>query len=701
MNAVPGGFGATSVRSAVAEAPRAKKRVRVPKPAVVDFETFAAEDRPLGPPVPVGVSIKFPGKKARYYAWGHVSGNDSTWGEAREALLVAWAWPDGVVFHNQKFDLTVAYEHMDLPELPPERAHDTMFLGFLDDPNRRELGLKPMASRLLGWSPGERDAVADWLVQNQPVPGVKISTSSSSQAKHPFMAYLPYVPAGVVGLYANGDVDRTEALFEELWRSVTSDRGMGAAYDRERRLVPVLMENERHGIRVDFPRLSADAVTYRAELARVETWLRRKIGADDDLNLGSEPQLIAALFSSGLGDAATWPTTEKSTPEKPKYSTAEEAFRGHCTDRSVAGVWAYRLKLATSLNTFLENWLVTATLSGGYIYTDWHQIRGERGGGARTGRLSSSPNFQNLVKKPDPLFLHEIDPADEDAPRLRKMLPKCPIRGLLPLPLVRSYIVPYEKDHVLIDRDYSQQEPRILAHFEGGLMKRQYLENPWLDFHDNAKENLVRVMHRPYKRKAVKNINLGIIYGQGLGSLAEKNGSTVQETKEIRDGILRIYPGLDELKKRMKALAAMKQPLITWGSRRCLCEEPALVKGKFRTHEYKMINTLVQGSAADCTKEAMIRFRVAVLEEASRRAAKSGRTAAEEYLRMGWRLYMNVHDELLVSVPRKDRDVAMEILRRCMESIEFDVPMLSEGEWSPVSWAALEAYDAKGKRVAA
>ena len=89
----------------------AKRRVKVPEVAVVDFETFGIQRRPAYPPVPVGVSIIKPGKAPRYYSWGHGSDNNCTKEDARRALLEVWeTYP--ILCHNGKFDYDVATTHV-------------------------------------------------------------------------------------------------------------------------------------------------------------------------------------------------------------------------------------------------------------------------------------------------------------------------------------------------------------------------------------------------------------------------------------------------------------------------------------------------------------------------------------------------------------------------------------------------------------
>jgi DNA polymerase I-like protein with 3'-5' exonuclease and polymerase domains len=243
--------------------------------------------------------------------------------------------------------------------------------------------------------------------------------------------------------------------------------------------------------------------------------------------------------------------------------------------------------------------------------------------------------------------------------------------------------VPF-KGEVFIDRDYSQQEPRILAHFDGGQLLDKYLENPWVDFHDYAKTELEHV-GLYYERKPVKDINLGLIYGMGIGKMAEKTGLPVDETKVLKGSVLALYPGLKEMQRDMKQRMIHNEPIRTWGGREYYCEEAKIVQGRMRTFDYKMVNTLIQGSAADCTKEAIIRFHQAIW-----RLKKVGI----------WKIVLQVHDQLTVSVPKKDVAQAMEVLRECMESIEFDVPMLSEGCVSDTNWDELKDYDVKGRKVA-
>ena len=75
--------------------------MKQPKPATIDFETQGIEGRPKYPPIPVGVSIKYPGKKAKYWAWGHPTGNNCCWSDAAAELKKAWAYKEGLLFQRE------------------------------------------------------------------------------------------------------------------------------------------------------------------------------------------------------------------------------------------------------------------------------------------------------------------------------------------------------------------------------------------------------------------------------------------------------------------------------------------------------------------------------------------------------------------------------------------------------------------------
>ena len=607
------------------------------RPYVVDFETFQIEDRPKYPPVPVGVSIKAPGQQPRYFAWGHPTGNNCTKEEARQRLEDIWRSGRDLLFHNAKFDLDVAQEHLGLPLPAWHRVHDTLYLLFLKDPHAKSLSLKPSAERLLEMPPDERDEVAEWLVQHGVI--------RKGQNPGPHIAKCD---GKVVGRYANGDVDRTIKLFDRLYPEL--DGREKQAYDRERRLMPILLANERQGIRFDASRASDDLPIYEGAMRLADDWLRARLYAPD-LNLDADADVADALDTAKV--VTDWVWTKGGNGRPPQRSVA----KGNLTvdkfhDKEVFRVLNYRNKLQTVLSLNLRPWLAMASSSGGRIYTEWNQVRGDEKG-TRTGRLSCS-RFQNIVKD----FNDRGDGYEH------------PTALVLPaLPLVRGYLLP-DEGHLFGHRDYNQQEFRILAHYEDDLLRKTYVENPQADFHTLIQTVLKNRFKVTYERRAVKTINFGILYGMGVGLLAQRTGLSVEKAGVLRRAVREAVPGVAALEEELKRRGRAGEAVRTWGGRRYYCEPPAWSDKHQReiTFEYKLLNYLIQGSAADCTKEALIAY-----------------DAARQY----GRLLVTVHDEINITVPKKHAENEMQILKKCMEDVKFDVPMLTDAKTGP-SWGALK-----------
>lgn len=622
-----------------------------PTPVTIDFETQSIEAYPNYPPKPVGVSIKFPGQKAHYYAFGHPTENNCTPAQAIEALAQAWKWSHGVLCHNAKFDYDVARTHMGMPELPWDKIHDTMFLVFMQDPHADSHGLKQSAERILGMPPEERDAVKDWLVKE----GIVTKASKN------WGAFISQAPGDIVGRYADGDVIRTEKLFNKLWPEMKK-RKMLDAYDRERKLMPCLLDMEHQGVDVDVSRLENDCRDYNNELFQLTEWCQKRLKAR--INLDSGAELVAALIDAKKVDTNLLGKTPTGAWKTDKASLAVSI-----TDATLRAALAHRASLQTCVGTFMQPWLNVAKQTGGKIHTVWNQLKQYGGGGtvgAVTGRMSSTPNFMNIPKEFKPVWAHQ-----------QKGLPKCPLK-LRDLPLVRSYIIAPE-GYALVGRDYSQQELRILAHYEAGQMQEDYLADPWLDIHEHAKQGILENLGKDFERGVVKQINFGLIYGMGVSLMALKAGCSPDEAKAAKQAVLSLYPGLRDLQQGLKDLAALDMPLRTWGGRQYYCEPAKVIGDSLRTFEYKMLNVLIQGSAADCTKDAIIRYYMVKPP--------------------GHKLLLSVHDELLCLVPSDEFETGMELLRESMEHVKFSVPMLSEGKVSATNWSEMISYDKKGRVV--
>lgn len=678
--------------------------------ATLDFETEAIARRPMYPPKAVGVSVKNPGeRKFTYYAWGHPTKNNCTRSKAEQVLKGLWRSGLPIVTMHGKFDFDVAETDFNLPRLPWERMEDIEYLLFLDFPHARQLALKPSAERLLGMPPEERDELKEWILAN--VPNVKPSE---------WGAYICKAPGDLVGRYANGDGTRTEKLFRKLMPSII-ERGMLDAYNRERKLMPILLDTEREGLRCDLKKLEDDFSMYSQALENAQNWLRKKLKAPD-LEFTQAMDVANVLDREGI--ITDWVWTKGGKNKAPQKSTAKDNMTlAMFTNRKIALVYGYQARLRTCISTFMIPGLEMARQSDGFIYTNWNQVRQDHGGdnvGTRTGRLSSNPNFQNISKdfedkddgyeNPDfllqyPTFKRTVErvvqmglgfEAEEGFKQLSRAARKklkteiVEIKEpafkayLPPLPLMRRYILP-DKGCTWGHRDYNQQELRLLAHFEDGELCAKYNEKPYynpdgsfrFDIHAEVREAITNITGFAISRGGTKIVNFADIYGRGLTQLAIKLDVSRKMATDIKAAKDAFMPGIPTLSDNIKFRGRSGECITTWGGRQYFTEERKFVK-KFKRvmdFEYKLLNYLIQGSSADVTKEAVIRYH----NHPKRQA----------------RFMLTVHDEINSSMPDKRLREEMKILREVMESIEADVPMLSDGKTGK-NWGARSAANPNG-----
>src|ERR1700733_9268973 len=183
---------------------------KAPPVIVADFETKGIEPRPKYPPKMVSLALKWPDtQEYKLMSWGHAGGdNNCTEKEARGAYLKARNSKYAMLFQNGAFDQDCAEVHWDIPLLPWDKTHETMYLLALENPHAPSLALKESAQRILNIAPEEQDKLKEWILAN--VPEAKRKPSS-------WGAYIWLAPYRIVRPYHKGDLTRTLKIFNHLY----------------------------------------------------------------------------------------------------------------------------------------------------------------------------------------------------------------------------------------------------------------------------------------------------------------------------------------------------------------------------------------------------------------------------------------------------------------------------------------------------
>lgn len=661
----------------------------IPEPITIDFETMPIQEGQLAPR-PVGVSVFDPlhDKSPVYHHWGH---NDY-WslrpltGDAPPGVrlnhctndLLRDIWNSGrpLLFHHADFDLRVAHDHLGLEYPSSDRIHDTLWLAYLCDPNSQHLGLKELAAKELGIQPDERDIMAEWLNQN-----LFGSGFDYPHGRKP-AAYTAFVPPEIAGPYANGDTTRTAALFKHLYPRMR-DWGMMAAYERYQRTFRAFRRMEDRGVRVDVGKAEKSFQESGGEWVKAEHFVRRKLGRYGGPLAGKS--FAAALEKSGMMDMGMW--NRFRTPKTDQLSTAYDTLIRCIHPKHVALVRA--LEAGSRLKFAADTFLSFAQAPGGRLHPRWNVTRkhsGKSQRGSRTGRPSSEgPNVQNFTKGGS-----EVIPIHN---RLKVTLPS-----------TRACVIP-EKGHRFIDADYSQQELRVLAFYEGGSLAEMYRANPHLDMHEYAGKEIYQLTGITLPRVVIKNTAFGIIYGSGAAKRAaqlgldDRDSAVIKQMSATKKSYLEALPGVKMLLRewgyqtkyhvnpaRMLRGPSVSrfarervlplEPVYTIGGRICFIEDPKVNdEGDIvQTYAYKLVNTAVQGSAADMLLEA-----IALIDEF-----------------MDEPITLTAHDQIVMSVPTKKAKKEAKMLSHLLEDVvpqgltcpsalgedgvfrQFDVPLIAD-----------------------
>lgn len=496
---------------------------------------------------------------------------------------------------NIKYDLLVLRQ-AGLPVAGP--LFDTMIAAFVLDPLAGSYGVDALCLRYFDFK--------------------KIATHELI-GKGKQQITMDQVPPELITQYAGEDADYTWRLFR-LLEPALAPAGVARLFDElEMPLVTVLAEMELAGIRIDVEFLRGLG---EQMAARTEAIAREVHGlAGVTFNLDSPKQLAEVLFDK-LGYRVVRTTkTARSTDAETLEALGEE------TGHPIFSLLLEYRELQKLRGTYVDALPAARSRRTGRVHTSYHQT------GAVTGRLSSSePNLQNI-----------------------------PIRTELGRQ-IRKAFVPRSADEVLVVADYSQVELRMLAHFcQDEALLHAFAEDQDIHAVVAAQVNGVPLdaVTREMRGRA-KAVNFGIIYGQTAFGLAAATGMSRTEAQRFIDAYFARYPRIrgfiDETVAAARREGGVRTLYGRWRPIEGLDSRNPTLRNQA---ERFAVNTVIQGSAADLMKLAMVRLHARLHHE-----------------QLPLRMLLQVHDELVCEGPRATAADLAAVLREEMSTaMQLRVPL--------------------------
>ena len=482
----------------------------------------------------------------------------------------------------------------------------TMIAAALTDENRFRYDLNSLSWHYLGYGKNEAalaEAAAEWGINPK-----------SEMYKLPSMH---------VGAYAERDAEITLGLWQEMKKEIIN-QDLEDIFDLESDLFPCLVDMRFKGVRVDVER----AHQMKKEFKKAEQDLLHKIKKETNV----DTQIWAARSVANVFDMLKleYPTTDKTGAP----SFTKNFLQEH--EHPVVNMIAQAREINKAHTTFLDS--IISYEHNGRIHAEINQLR-NAGGGTVTGRFSyQNPNLQQI-------------PA-----RNKDLGPK-----------IRSLFIP-EEGHTWGCFDYSQQEPRLVVHY-AALYKLPsvyevldaYNNDSSADFHQTVAD-MAQI-----PRSQAKTINLGLFYGMGKTKLQAELGVTKDKAAELFNTYHSRVPFVKQLMDKASNRAQERGQIRTllgrlcrfhlwepnnFGMHKAMTHEDALREhgpGIRRAYTYKALNKLIQGSAADMTKKAML-----------------------ELYKEGIIPHIQIHDELDVSVENESH--AKKIIEIMEDAVKLEVP---------------------------
>ncbi|MGP0002588.1 MAG: DNA polymerase I [Acetobacteraceae bacterium] len=501
------------------------------------------------------------------------------------------------IYQNAKSDMLV----MERSGFPPSAPFDDpMLLSYAQEAGMHGHGSEELSQLHLGHTPLSYDEV-----------------TGTGRNRIPFQR----VPIERATAYAAEEADVAVRLWQVLRPRLRFNSALALYEQLERRLLPVLLDMERAGIKVDADDLRRMSVDFEQRMVVIERDIHRLAGRE--FNVGSAKQLGEVLFDEmKVGGGRRMKTGAWGTDASVLQTLADQ---GNELPARILD-WRQLQKLKSTYADALVGEIDTDT---GRVHTSYAQCI------ASTGRLSSNdPNLQNIPIRTD------------EGSRIR-----------------HAFIA--EQGHMLVSADYSQIELRLLAHVAAIPALRESFARGE-DIHARTASEVFGIpmagMDAMTRRRA-KAINFGIIYGISSFGLGRQLGITPGEARTYIDAYFTRYPAIRTYMERTKEEARIHGYVTTPFGRRCWVPGIADKNPARRGYaERQAINAPLQGGGADIIKRAMVRLPKA-LREAGLRS----------------QLLLQVHDELLFEAPDDEVPALTSLARRVMENAAtLSVPLVVE-----------------------
>ncbi len=561
-----------------------------------------------------GIAVAVKGWSA-YYPIAHEGGGNM---DRNKVLMWVQSFlkTDSIkIFHNAMYDVCWLRS---IGMLINGRIVDTMMAAAIVDENQMRYDLNNCSKRYIGMGKDESalyQAAKDWGVDAK--------------------AEMYKLPAMYVGAYAEKDAELTYELWQELKKEIIH-QDLNAIFELETELFPCLVDMRFLGVRVDIPA----AHQLKEELSKEEKLCLSEIKKETQVDV----QIWAARSIAQVFEKLRLPFDRTEKTDSPSFTKNFLQNHPHPLVKRIARAREINKAHTTFIDTILKY---------GYnerIHAEINQLRSDNGGTV-TGRFSySNPNLQQIPARNKDL-----------GPRIRSLF--LPEAG--------------KKWGVF---DYSQQEPRLVVHY--AALQNLYGVDEVLDAYNQGDADFHTIVAdmAEIPREQAKTINLGLFYGMGKNKLQAELGVSKEKAEDLFKQYHNKVPFVKKLMDNVMQRAQSRGQIRTllgrlcrfhlweptqFGIHKALPHDAALTEhgpGIKRAFTYKALNKLIQGSAADMTKKAMIELH------------KEGITP-----------HIQIHDELDISVSNE----APKIKEIMEQAVSLEVPNKVDYESGP-NWGNIK-----------